>query len=84
MSLVWLKTRGEANSAGVRVEKWECFTENVKNWRKEKKACMYVDLHVSKRQIKGVSWSECVQEEKAEGMQMLSSHRCVRGIAELF
>lgn len=29
---------------------------------------MYGDLQVSKRQIKGLSWDEFVQEEKAEGM----------------
>lgn len=39
-----------------------------KNWRKGKKACMYGDLQVSKRQIKGLSWGEFVQEEKVEGM----------------
>lgn len=65
---MWGSSYTKANNAGVRVEKWECFTENVKNWREEKKACMYVDLYVTKRQIKGLSWGEFVQEEKAEGM----------------
>lgn len=38
MSLVWLKTRGKASSAGVRVHKVVCFTENVEKLEKKEES----------------------------------------------